>query len=387
MKIGIMGGTFNPIHTGHLVLAEEVREKCRLDKVLFVVGGNPPHKVGSVSGLDRLHMVEHAVEGNPFFESCDVEVSREGYSYTSDTIAFLKSKYPDDELYFIAGADAIYGLDTWHDVSYLAKNMTFLGATRPGVDKSSLRKKVDELKQDYDFDIRLYEVTELDISSSDIRDRVNEGRTIRYLLPETVSQYIVDKELYIDRHPLYKEMYRLAKERLSEKRFAHSVRVGSMARRLAIQYGEDYKKAELAGLLHDFSKEDSVEETLDVIRRHGIETPSCIVNHPTLAHGEVAAAILKEQGYIEDEDILNAMRWHTYGCENMSMLSKIVYIADVVEPGRPLYNGMAETRKEVEKSIDKAILTWQNYSIVEDVHPNTRLMCDKIKETMEEKYD
>ncbi len=384
MKIGIMGGTFSPIHIGHLVLADEIREKCELEEIVFIPSGNPPHKEAHVSGEDRFHMTKIAIESNPYFDVLDVEIKREGYTYTVDTIKYLKQRYPEHDFYFITGADAVSSLDKWRDVPYLAANANFIGATRPGTPKKELKEKVAYLEEEYGFNIQLFEITQVDISSSEVRKRVNLGKSIHYIVPEGVERYIREKGLYIQRHPLYDEMYELAKNRLSKRRFEHSVRTAETARRFAIKYGVDYQKAELAGLLHDFSKEDSVDSMLDVIKKHHIETPECIQQNPKIAHGEVGAAVLKEEGYIDDEDILSAIRWHTYGEENMSEIAKIVYLSDAIEPGRPLYNGMEETRRDAELSIDKAILTWHNYSIVECEHPNTKLMCDKIKQTMEE---
>ncbi|BAE84950.1 nicotinate-nucleotide adenylyltransferase [Desulfitobacterium hafniense] len=197
-RIGIMGGTFDPLHYGHLVAAEMARHEFALEKVIFIPTGNPPHKVGRrvTSPGDRYEMVKRAVQDNSFFEVSDLEIQRKGYSYTVDTLKELHELYPQHELYFITGADAFREIFTWREVQSVLSLSHFIGASRPGFDPLEF---LEELKRDYpEFlpNMHLFDVPALAISSTDIRSRVKEGKPIRYLLPESVRLYIEKTGLY-----------------------------------------------------------------------------------------------------------------------------------------------------------------------------------------------
>lgn len=201
LKIGIMGGSFDPIHNGHLVLAEQIRTQFKLDKIFFIPAGNPPHKLGvAMSGkVDRYNMTKLAIETNKFFEISDIEIKKDVTTYTIETIRELTHLIGDqDKLYFITGADAILLIDTWKNYEELFKLLTFIGATRPGVSPEELHKKIAEIVNKYGADIRLTTVPALAISSTDIRNRVRTGQSIKYLLPESVEKYIYDHKLYCE---------------------------------------------------------------------------------------------------------------------------------------------------------------------------------------------
>ena len=198
-KIGIMGGTFDPIHYGHLVTAEAAREKFCLDKVVFVPSGNPPHKKDKPisPGMDRANMTVLAIANNPYFEVSDIELKREGCTYTVDTLkGFIKTYDEDVQFYFITGADAVMEIFTWKDVSTILKLCRIVSAYRPGSDINKFKSMVDELERVYRSNIHMIEVPALAISSTEIRRRVREGITIKYLLPEKVEDYILKKGLY-----------------------------------------------------------------------------------------------------------------------------------------------------------------------------------------------
>jgi nicotinate-nucleotide adenylyltransferase len=198
-KIGIMGGTFDPIHYGHLVTAEAAREKFCLDKVIFVPSGNPPHKRSKEisPGIDRVNMTVLATANNPYFEVSDIELKRDGYTYTVDTLKeFIKMYGENTRFYFITGADAVMEILTWKDVSTILKLCRIVSAYRPGSDINKFRSMVDELERVHRSNIHLIEVPALAISSTEIRKRVKSGITIKYLLPEKVERYILEKGLY-----------------------------------------------------------------------------------------------------------------------------------------------------------------------------------------------
>ncbi|MDK2901283.1 putative nicotinate-nucleotide adenylyltransferase [Koleobacter methoxysyntrophicus] len=198
-RIGIMGGTFDPIHYGHLVTAEAVRTNYNLDYVIFVPTGKPPHKkeYEVTDSSHRYLMTVLATVTNPFFEVSRIEIDREGVSYTIDTIKQFKQIFGNKaSLFFISGADAILEIITWKQVDALLDLCYFVAATRPGYELSELNKKIEYIKKVYKRNIYSLEVPAMAISSTDIRKRVKEGRSIKYLLPESVEHYIIKNGLY-----------------------------------------------------------------------------------------------------------------------------------------------------------------------------------------------
>ncbi|MDO9592868.1 MAG: nicotinate-nucleotide adenylyltransferase [Erysipelotrichaceae bacterium] len=198
-RIGLMGGSFDPIHFGHLVLAEEMRTRLSLDKVLFIPVGQAPHKAsGKMSDRKRRYeMVLLATLDHPYFEVSSIEVEQSGTTYSVDTVEKIVSgASPEDRFFFIAGGDAMMELESWRSFEKLLQMVTFVGATRPGTDHSALKDKLEALRSRYSADIRLIELPELDISSKNIRERVGTGLSIKYLLPESVALYIVKSRLY-----------------------------------------------------------------------------------------------------------------------------------------------------------------------------------------------
>jgi nicotinate-nucleotide adenylyltransferase len=198
-SLAIMGGTFDPIHNGHLVVAEQVRHSFACDKVLFVPAASPPHKNESTitAVADRLAMTKMAVESNPWFEVSALEIERPGPSYTIDTVREIKKNYQPENLYFITGADAVLEILSWKDVNNLLASCKFIAATRPGYDLSNLQQRLKALPKEYFKNIIPFYVPSLSISSTDIRNRVASGKPIKYLLPESVERYIYDNLLYL----------------------------------------------------------------------------------------------------------------------------------------------------------------------------------------------
>jgi nicotinate-nucleotide adenylyltransferase len=192
-----MGGTFDPIHYGHLIIAEHVREACHLDGILFIPAANPPHKQEALvtSIAHRYAMTQLATDHNPYFAVSKIEMERQGPSYTIDTIRELKKRDADTEYYFITGADELQDLPGWHESQQLLHICHFIAAARQGCtpDLERIYRCFDEAAGAH---IHLVDTPELEISSTDIRKRLREGRSIRYLVPEAVAEYIERKGLY-----------------------------------------------------------------------------------------------------------------------------------------------------------------------------------------------
>ncbi|MBP3966148.1 nicotinate-nucleotide adenylyltransferase [Paenibacillus sp. DLE-14] len=193
IKVGFMGGTFDPIHYGHLLAAESAREACGLDEVWFIPAGHPPLKENGplADGQTRLEMVYRAIDFQPHFRGMDVELEREGTSYTIDTVKSLMELYPDREFSIIIGSDRVNDLPQWHQINELAALVRFIGVRRAGEEL-----KVDALPAFLQERLSIIEMPQIGISSTDIRNRRAQGRSIRFLVPEKVYSFIRRNGLY-----------------------------------------------------------------------------------------------------------------------------------------------------------------------------------------------
>lgn len=185
-KIGILGGTFNPPHIGHLIIANEVLHALKLEEIWFMPNQEPPHKqkAGNASNEQRLEMLKLLITGHPKFYIEPLEMEREGPSYTYETMKILTERYRDDDFYFIIGGDMIEYLPKWHQIDELMELVTFVGVNRP------------DFVSDTEYDIFLIETPTIDLSSTLIRERVAEEGTIRYLVPDSVREFIEENGLY-----------------------------------------------------------------------------------------------------------------------------------------------------------------------------------------------
>jgi nicotinate-nucleotide adenylyltransferase len=197
-SLGIMGGTFDPIHYGHLIAAEFSRYEFKLDQVVFMPAAHPPHKeIKSVlNSKHRYEMVKQAIAHNPAFTISDLEMKRAGKSYTIDTLQYFLEHYPDTEIFFIMGADSLLMMDTWKDYKELAEIGSFIVVTRPGYIIKRSDPALQNLPPVLWEHLHFLPIPGLDISSSDIRERVATNRPVKYLLPLEVEQYIIAKGLY-----------------------------------------------------------------------------------------------------------------------------------------------------------------------------------------------
>lgn len=198
MKIGIMGGTFNPIHLGHLVLSEHIREGLDLDKVIFIPTGNPPHKDNNkiIKANHRKNMVELSIKDNPYFFLSSMELEKKDKSYTIDTILSLKEKYRDDSLIMIIGGDSLFSIESWKESTRLLQEIDFVVADRILRDKENLKKEIKRLNLIHGSNIKYLETPLVEISSTQIRERVEKDKSIKYLVKEKVNKYILENNLY-----------------------------------------------------------------------------------------------------------------------------------------------------------------------------------------------
>jgi len=199
-KVGIMGGTFNPIHNGHLILGQTAYEQFGLDEVLFMPNKKPYYKKMSKNVTDeqRCDMVKLAIENNDAFTFSDIEVNREGVTYTVETLRILTAQNPEHEYYFIMGADSLFHFDSWKEAGEIVKMATLLVATRDSMATFDIESQIEYLQSEFeDARIECLFSPSLEISSNQLRKRCREGKSIRYLVPDKVAFYIQEQGLYV----------------------------------------------------------------------------------------------------------------------------------------------------------------------------------------------
>lgn len=368
-KVGILGGTFNPIHNAHLSIAMAAYEQYSLDEVWFMPAGTPPHKQveEQVSPLHRKEMVLQAIAPYSMFHLCDIEIDKNKPCYTYKTLKKLKEQYGDNvQFYFIIGGDSFFSFDDWVKPEEICKYADLLVARRPdeGEDnKKSFRKKLKEHQRHYGNHFFEISVGLLDISSTDIRERIAQNKDVTTVIPERVVSYIRQHHLYERIYSVNElsEMQKQIKKILKPERFEHTIGVMHTAANLAFCYEYPHTKAMVAGLLHDCAKCLSDEERLKLCKKNDIVISSIEKELPHLLHGKVGALLAKKEYGIQDEDILHAIAVHTTGCVAMSMLDKIIFVSDYIEPGRDKAPGLQGIRKMAYTDIDLCV-----YMILED---------------------
>ena len=363
MRIGIFGGTFNPPHLGHKHLAQQLKEKARLDKIIIIPANTPPHKVSKelADGLHRTKMCE-LLFNEAYYEISDIEIKRQGKSYTVDTVAELKSLYPEDELFLIIGSDMLMSFDRWYRYEDILADVKLCVSVRDDevktVDLCNYAKEC--LGLDYESEeIIIADVEPYVCSSTEIREKLCSGLDATELLSVEVFNYARVNLLYDSPFMDYK---RILREKLDDYRFLHSLNVAESAKLLAKLYGGNEAQAYFTGLVHDIMKNATKEEQLQIIKKGGIILSRTEKNNPKLWHAMAGDAFLRVELGVEDSEVLSAVRYHTTGKSGMSLLDKIVYIADYISAERnyPDVNVMRELA--LNHSLDEAALYALKYS-------------------------
>ena len=366
MKIGIYGGTFNPPHLGHLTAAAAVFSMLKLDKLLLIPASIPPHKdlpAGSPTAEQRLEMTRLAGEQlglGDRVETLDMELHRQGKSYTSDTLAELKARYPEDELWLLMGTDMFLSFHTWHEPEKIASlaGIAAFGRTEEDIEPLFSAQR-DNLYRLYP-NIRIFTLTVpgvIDISSTELRGELAAGKGGN-LLPPAVYGYILRNHLYgtgVNLKDLTLSQLRpVALSYLKHKRIPHVLGTEQEAIRLAERYGADVEKARVAALLHDCTKKLEMPEQLALCRQYGIALDELEQKALKLLHAKTGAAIARDV-YGVDDEIFRAIWWHTTGHADMTLLEEIIYLADYIEPSRD-FPGVNDLRNCVYEDLDKGLL-------------------------------
>lgn len=362
MRIGIFGGTFNPPHKGHKRMALEMMKAASLNKMLIIPTFTPPHKNATdlASGKDRVKMCELLFSEDCFTVS-DIEMKREGKSYTVDTLTELKKIYPDDELFLIIGSDMLLSFDRWYRYEDILSMATLCVATRENEISTETLSDYAETKLGLSEGAYiLSEMSPMVCSSTEVRNMVKKGSDLSAVLTESVAEHIRNYDLYSEVYPEYKALLR---ELLDDYRYIHSLGVAESAKELAAIYGYDEDKAYKAGLLHDIMKNATKEYQLQIMEKGGIILSQAEKNNPKLWHAMAGECYLRDEMGITDEELLGAIRYHTTGKAGMNLLEKIVYIADYISKERnyPDVDVMRRLSKEV--SLEEASLYALRFSI------------------------
>lgn len=392
-KIGIMGGTFNPIHLSHIMIAGQAMEHLGLDKVLFMPSKLPAHKDNDelVSETDRNTMVKAAIKGYPGFEFSDYEMKRDGFTYTADTMEYLTHDNPDVRYYFILGGDSLAQFEKWHRPDRILERCALVCAPRvsdavglkgsneefikiaKGLVKKFSRKKDDGT--DFIPEIHFIPAPIVNISSSDVRNHIKCGMSITGMVCPEVNEYIKKNGLYTD--AFFESIKEDLQKILKPKRYQHVLNVAEMAFKLALCHGMDPVKAYTAGLLHDCAKHFTDEEILKEAEKYGIVPEAAELKTPAnLLHSKVGSFIAAEKYYIEEQEILDAIYYHTTGRPDMTTLEKIIYIADILEPGRDMDY---KPSLDILRSMATYDLDMVIYNVLENVVP---YLLDKCKDSI-----
>ena len=356
-RIGIMGGTFDPIHQGHIRMAQCALESMPLDRVLMLPSGNPPHKPDVTPAEDRYRMVCAACAGLTGLEPCREEIDRAGVIYTVDTLSILKEKYPKAELYYIIGADTLMELQKWRRYETVLTLTTFLVCPRSWhytpQQLTEERKRLEALGGRF----ILMDMDVIDVSSTEVRQAIRHGESTP-LLPVQVHQYAMTAGLYGAEKRIPQGSAWLEKlfAALSVKRFSHTLAVADTARRLALLHGLDTRKAEIAGLLHDCAKCLPLKEMQRIARENRLTEDESILDSGALLHSVVGAHLARTEYGCEDPEVISAILSHTTGRPGMSPLAMAVWLADTIEPTRAPYPLLDKTRMLAGLSLERAMI-------------------------------
>ena len=375
MDIAIYGGSFNPPHLGHVTAARAVFELLKLDLLLLVPDGQPPHKMlppGSPSPEQRLEMTRLAGEQLGLGEkvrTLDLELKREGRSYTAETLRQLHQQYPEDELWLLMGTDMFLTLQAWREPGEILSLAGIAAFGRTEEDTEELFSvQRDYLYRTYP-QARIFTLTipgVVDVSSTELRTMLARGEGGN-LLPPAVYGYILREGLYDTRadlkHLPLRTLRPVALSYLKHKRIPHVLGTEQEAIRLAERYGADVEKARVAALLHDCTKRLDMEEQLALCRQYGIRLDVLEQQALKLLHAKTGAAIARDVFGVDDE-IYRAIWWHTTGHAGMTLLEKIMYLADYIEPSRD-FPGVDKLRAVCYKDLDEGLLMGLEMTIEE----------------------
>lgn len=348
MRIGIMGGTLDPVHSGHLQIARAAMDSLSLDRVMLLPAGDPPHKAHPTLKTDRMRMAQLAAATVPGMFACNIEIMRSGTTYTVDTLRELKARNPSTDFIYIIGADTLELLDSWKSFPEVARLCSFAVVGRGETAVS--RSRMDFLQTRYGAQFALLPFMGPEISSTEIRSRAAAGEDISALVPRPVADYIRARGLYLSSRSRA-EILEILQSTLKPGRYTHTLGVAETAKRLAERFGIDPAKAELAALLHDCAKYLPIDQMREMVKGSVPDADEAELASESVLHAPAGMVRAREVFGVRDPEILSAIRRHTLGDAHMSALDALIYTADFIEPNRAPFPGLTEARRLAESDL------------------------------------
>jgi nicotinate-nucleotide adenylyltransferase len=386
VKLGILGGSFNPVHIGHLFLADTILEKLKLDRIVFVPAYRSPFKLDAneneASANDRLDMLAASIAGDNRYAIDACEINRGGVSYTINTLEDIIARYlPEGKPVFIIGDDLAPDFYKWRESERILELADIAVACR-----------INSANEKYQFNHIVVKNEVISISSQDLRKKIREGGSWRSFLPFGASAIIEDRKLYgyqsIETCCTQDDIRRVeaaAHKALSIERFLHSRNTALHASDMCRRFGIDPMAGYLAGIAHDLAKQLDNKQLLKIIKNNPDFTVSDLEKEkPNLLHGKAAAVLLRERFCIHNKDVLEAVAFHTSGKENMGPLAKIIYIADKTESSRNIDSALRIMCREDDLDgilfavLEKTITKLKAKEL--DLSDDTLMLLEKIKQ-------
>lgn len=372
MNRGFLGGTFNPPHLGHIHAARAAMEQLGLDELYFIPTGEPPHKVlpeDTASAVQRLEMTRLAASGIPHAKALDLEIRREGPSYSVLTARELLEEDPEGELWLLCGTDMFLTLDQWYRADWLLENLHIAAYPRKPGEMPDLEEKAEVLRRRWNARVELIRMEPMEVSSTDVRSALKRGSGSA-LLGDEIYAYILRNRLY-GVLPDPEGLWRLVEPMLEEKRVPHVRGCREEAKKLALRWGADAEESERAAILHDVTKKMPAEEQLRLCAAYGIipgigrEADPARTDEGSLAPGDFArrypgvlhafsGAAIAWGMFGVSSDVRDAIMWHTTGKRDMTLLEKIIWLADYIEPTRTM-PGVKKVRRLAYEDLDGAL--------------------------------
>jgi len=397
VKLGILGGSFNPVHLGHLFLADIAYTALKLDRVIFIPAFRSPfklerneHSINQEShAKDRIDMVAAAINGDLRFALDNCEIKKEGISYTINTIEDIIARYrPTVKPVLIIGGDLVQDFNKWREYERILE-----------LAEIAVVRRINALPSEYSFPCIQIDNELMDISSSKIREKINKNGDWRSLVPSGVRAIIEDRHLYdYEDTPKFSDSGKdcsleiiqciedEARRTLSTERYLHSRNTALAAVDLCRRFNIDPKAGYLAGIAHDLAKQMDGKQLLKIVKsnKYDYDISTIEKDKPNLLHGKAAAVLLRERFCIHDKEVLEAVECHTFGSDKMGALAKIIYIADKTEVSRNIDISLRQICSE-ETDLDNILFAVLERTIVKlkakelNLSKDTIMLLEKIK--------
>jgi nicotinate-nucleotide adenylyltransferase len=387
LRLGIFGGSFNPVHLGHISLAEKALSALKLDRVVFIPAYRSPFKPDAdgmeTSAKDRIDMLNASITGDNRFSVDNCEIRREGVSYTINTLEDIIGRYlPEGKPALIIGDDLAAEFPKWRESEKILKLADI-----------AVGRRINSEEVEYPFAHNIIKNEVMSISSQELRQRISEGGDWQPLIPSGAGAIIENRQLYgftgsarenTVSDGIILRVETAAREALSTERFLHSRNTAIHAFDLCRRFGLDPMDGYLAGVAHDLAKQIDNKQMLKIVKSAGMDISGLEKDKPNLLHGKAAAVLLRERFSVHNEDVLEAVAYHTSGRDNMGALAKIVYIADKTESSRNIDPSLRKKCRE--ETLDNILLAVIELMIVKlqakgaDLSKDTIMLLKRIKE-------